>query len=531
MENIHILTAALTAVILFIFGLENFSKEVERITGERFRRSLGRATRIPVVGVLIGALVTAVIQSSSATSVIAIGLVNAGVISFRNSVGIIMGSNIGTTVTSQLVAFKLTAFAPIIIIFGFALSLIRARHAVFGKAIFFFGFVFFSLNLISSSLAPLQQNETLVQLLTQPQNPLLALFFGFAFTAAVQSSSVTTGLAIIFTQQGILGLENAIPLIMGANIGTTTTALVAMFNMDAAAKKTALSHFMFNVGGVLIFFPIYLLLRDRISELDTSPAIALANIHLVFNVATSLLFVMFISPFTRLIDRMIGEGNMDFNRLALPVFREGTDINQLRQELSEQRQALFGFLQENYNLVTLSIESNYRGVNEAAGKRIDYINFLKKEYMAYFSNSVVQINDNENSKELIQLINHFDYLFQIHDSIEDLYHTKKVMEEQWIELQSDILLIIRRLSSETLQVFDSVIHRQSKEDSSELSASAKSMQKYLNESQRRLLEIMADPLRKDAGALSNFVTYSQRLKDKLINYARIEADMEEHKAG
>ncbi len=527
MENIHILTAALTAIILFIFGLENFSKEIERITGERFRRSLGRATRIPVVGVLIGALVTAVIQSSSATSVIAISLVNAGVISFRNSVGIIMGSNIGTTVTSQLVAFKLTAFAPLIIIFGFVLSLLRTRHSVFGKAIFFFGFVFFSLNLISSSLSPLQQNETLIELLTQPQNPLLALFFGFIFTAAVQSSSVTTGLAIIFTQQGILGLENAIPLIMGANIGTTTTALMAMFNMDAAAKKTALSHFLFNVGGVLMFFPVFLVFREEVRALEMEPAIALANIHLIFNVVTSLLFVVFISPFTRLIDNLIGEGKMDFTRLQLPILREEADFEQIKQDMREQRRALFAFLQENYNLVTLSIESNYRGVNEAAGKRIDYINFLKKEYMGYFSNIVVQVSDNEDSKEIIQLINQFDYLFQIHDSIEDLYHTKKVMEEQWIELQSDILLLIRRLSSETLQVFDDVAHLPDKEDGSELSASAKSMQKYLNDAQRQLLEVMADPERKDAGALTNFVTYSQRLKDKLINYARIQTDQEQ----
>jgi len=136
LENLYILMAGLTAVILFVFGLENFSKEIQRISGERFRKSLSRVTTIPIVGVVIGAVVTAIIQSSSATSVITIGLVNAGVLSFKNSVGIIFGSNIGTTITAQLVAFKLTAFAPIFIILGFALSLIRSRYSVFGKAIF-----------------------------------------------------------------------------------------------------------------------------------------------------------------------------------------------------------------------------------------------------------------------------------------------------------------------------------------------------------------------------------------------------------
>jgi len=179
---------AVTAIILFVFGLENFSREIQHISGEKFRKSLAKATRLPVVGVVLGAAVTAIIQSSSATSVITIGLVNAGVLSFKNSVGIIFGSNIGTTITAQLVAFKLTTFAPVFIILGFVLSLVRSRYSIFGKAVFYFGFVFFSLNLIAASLEPLQQNEALISLLTQPQNPLYAILFGCLFTAAVQSS-------------------------------------------------------------------------------------------------------------------------------------------------------------------------------------------------------------------------------------------------------------------------------------------------------------------------------------------------------
>ncbi|MBT4162026.1 MAG: Na/Pi symporter, partial [Gammaproteobacteria bacterium] len=159
MEVFAVITAAVTAVILFVFGLDHFSAEIQKISGERFRRFLGRTTKIPVIGVLLGALITAVIQSSSATSVITISLVNAGVLSFKNSVAIIFGSNIGTTVTALLVAFKLTNFAPWLIILGFILSLMQNRLSIFGKSIFYFGFVFFTLNLISDSLSPLQQNE------------------------------------------------------------------------------------------------------------------------------------------------------------------------------------------------------------------------------------------------------------------------------------------------------------------------------------------------------------------------------------
>ncbi|MDY6943794.1 MAG: Na/Pi symporter [Pseudomonadota bacterium] len=521
MENIYLIMTGLTAIILFIFGLDNFSKEIQRISGERFRKFLSRATRIPIVGVFIGAVVTAVIQSSSATSVIAISLVNAGVLSFRNSAGIMFGANIGTTVTAQLVAFKLTAYAPMFIILGFALSLIRSRHSIFGKAIFYFGFVFFSLNLISSSLAPLQENPFLVETLTQPQNPLLAILFGALFTAMVQSSSVTTGLAIIFTQQGILSLENAVPLIMGANIGTTATALIAVFSMDIAAKKAAFTHFLFNVGGVLLFLPVLLLFGARLSEVTMDPAIALANIHLVFNVVTSVVFILLISPFTRLVDSMLGEGKMDFERLNLPVYENDAEFEGVRETLARDLRQLLAFLQENYSMVTLSIETNYRGIYDAAEKRIEYVNFLKKEYLNYFSKIVSKITDEQQSRELIRIINQFDYLFQIHDSIDDLFGTKKVINEQFVELKSDILLLIRELSGQTLGLFDDIQKSLARGEELDIKTKTRDLQTMLDKAHRELLSLLADTTRKDAGALTNFVTYSQRLKDKLVNFVRI----------
>ncbi|MCB1671868.1 MAG: Na/Pi symporter [Gammaproteobacteria bacterium] len=521
MGTLSIAIAGLSAVILFIFGLDHFSKEIENIAGDRLRKSLTHATRIPVVGLLIGAGVTAVIQSSSATSVVTISLVNAGVISFKNSVGIIFGSNIGTTITAQLVAFKLTSFAPFFIIAGFILSLLRSRYSIFGKAVFYFGFVFFSLNLISSSLQPLQENARLIELLTQPQNPLFAIFFGCVFTAVVQSSSVTTGLAIVFTQQGLLGIENAVPIIIGANIGTTATALIAMFNMDIAAKKTALSHFLFNVGGVAMFLPVLLIFGSRLNRLTMDPAVALASIHLVFNVVTSIVFVIFITPFSRLIDTLLGEGKMDFQRLQLPVFTDQTRFLDVRDELEQENRNLFLFLQENYSNVTLSIETNYRGVYDAAEKRLEYITFVKKEYLAYFSKIVTVIDDENESKDLIKIINQFDYLFQIHDSIVDLFNAKKLMSEHYIELKSDILMLVRELSSRTLSLFDEIFRSMLSGETTDISGPIRELQGTINEVNRDLLPLLADPGRRDAGALTNFVTYSQRLKDKLVNFYNI----------
>jgi len=398
----------LTAIILFVFGLENFSKEIERISGDRFRQSLSKATKIPALGVVIGALVTMVIQSSSATSVIAISLVNAGVLSFKSSVGIIFGSNIGTTITAQLVAFKLTNFAPVFIIIGFIMTIMPNRVSIFGKAIFYFGFVFFSLNLISSTLEPLQNQQVLIDFLTQPQNPLYALLFGCLFTALVQSSSVTTGLAIIFTQQGILGLENAVPLILGGNIGTTATAFLAVIAMDVSAKKAAFSHFLFNVGGVLLSLPLLYMFGYRLAEFDQHPAIALANIHLVFNVTASIVFTAFINPFTRFVDSIFGEGKMDFERIDLPVLEDVEEVSQVKVKLDQMSKEMYVFLQENYNAVALSVETNYKGVYEAAEKRLEYIDFVKKQYLHFFTSAVTVINKEDESKTLMNMIHQFE---------------------------------------------------------------------------------------------------------------------------
>jgi phosphate:Na+ symporter len=523
MEILHTIIAGITAVILFVFGLENFSREIESISGERFRKFLGEATRLPVVGLIIGAMVTALIQSSSATSVITISLVNAGVLSFKSSMGIIFGTNVGTTVTAQLVAFKLTAYAPVIIIAGFALSMMRSRWSIFGKSVFYFGFVFFSLNLISAALTPLQENETVIGLLTEPQPILLAILFGAGFTALVQSSSVTTGLAIIFTQQGILGLENAIPLIMGANIGTTVTALIAVLNMDVAAKKTALCHMFFNVGGVILFLPLVVLFGDQISQLDADPALVLANVHLIFNVVTSLVFLILINQMSKLIDRILGEGEMDFERIPLPVYEAERSFEEMTQNLNQDLRQLLKFLQQNYNAVTLSMETNYPGILEAASKRLEYFSFVKKDYLSFFARLAANVEDEQQSADLILVVNRFDYLFQVHDSIVDLFETKRVMDQQYLEPQSDVLIMVRKLAADTLEYFEEIqreLDDPAGDADNEVKNAGKTLQSELNDVHRELLRLLAVPTRKDAGALTNFVTYSQRLKDKLENYYR-----------
>ncbi len=215
------------------------------------------------------------------------------------------------------------------------------------------------------------------------------------------------------------------------------------------------------------------------------------------------------------------EGKMDFTHLELPMFDENDDFEQVKTKLDNGTVNLFFFLQENYNTVTLSVETNYHGVFETAEKRTDYINFIKKEYMNYFAKAVSLIREKNDSRQLIKLINQFDYLFQIHDSITDLFDSKRVMNAQYIELKSDVLILVRELSSQTLGFFDEINAAIINDEPIDIKAQAKQLQHYIDSANRDLLTLLVDPTRVDAGALTNFITYSQRLKDKLTNFANL----------
>lgn len=301
----ELLFAIVPGLILFLYGIENFSKEIISSVGERFRETLGKLTKDRWRGALFGALLTATVQSSAATTVIAVSLVNAGTIAFSQSLGVIIGANIGTTITAQLVAFKLTAFGPVFILAGFVWGLIGGRYKFIGKPIFYFGLVFFGLQLISGSLDPIRDDPQLLSLLANLDNFFIALLVGVLFTTAVQSSSVTSGLMVVLASSGLLTLEQAIPVLLGANIGSTTTTLFASAKMDLWARRAAVAHLLFNVGGVLIFIPLAGVLADIALDLGGNVGQQVANAHLIFNVITAIIFLAVIRQFQKVVERAV----------------------------------------------------------------------------------------------------------------------------------------------------------------------------------------------------------------------------------
>lgn len=518
MSELNILIVGFSAIILFLFGLESFSKEIQRISGEKFRLFLARATKVPFIGLLIGGLVTSIIQSSSATSVITMGLVNGGVITFKGSLSIIFGANIGTTITSQLVAFKLTNFAPYIIVLGFAFSVIKTRWSFLGKAIFYFGFVFFSLNLISDAVTPLKDHPLLVNYLIKPQGMFAALIIGALFTAIVQSSSVTTGVVIIFAQSGLISLENAVPIIIGSNIGTTLTVMLAIFSMDIPAKRTALSHLFFNLGGVLLFLPFIVPIINYLQ--DSDPAIALANVHLAFNLVSGIIFTIFINIFCKVIEKILpNNAQNDLFVFEFPQVSDSSNISEVNKFLDKSFDELFLLLKQSYSLLALSSESNHEKNFATLKRRMNYFDLIQKDFNRFYSKLINLVDKRAESENFIIFISKFEYLYQVHDSLKDIVDVKDQMDEMSIEMQADLLLHYKEITSQTLSIFELLQKSLSGEtkDQHLLINEFSQLQATLNNFSKLIFKIMPDTNRSDTGYSMHFMTYSQRLKDKLSN--------------
>jgi len=293
----QILVTVVALVLIFIFSVNKFSRQIEQVAGEKLKNILRQLTKNPILGTLTGAAVTSVIQSSTATTVMTVGLVNAGIISFYESLSIIFGANIGTTVTSQLIALNITAIAPFIIIFGFLVLKFGKKYNIYGKSVFYFGLVFFCISLISQVVAPLTSNPDILHALSRIHNVPIAIIVGILMTVILQSSSVSSGLVLVLATSGLIDLSQGVGLMLGANIGTTSTALLAAIPMDIEAKKTALAHFLFNLLGVLVVYPFVPLLTSFVTSFSTSTAQQIANMHLIFNVLAAIICLIFIKQF------------------------------------------------------------------------------------------------------------------------------------------------------------------------------------------------------------------------------------------
>lgn len=402
-EVFQMIITLLGGLAVFIYGMNLMSDGLQKAAGEKMQKILALLTRNPVLGVLAGALCTAVLQSSSATTVMVLGFVSAGLMKLPQAISIILGANIGTTITAQLIAFKIGDYAWLFVAIGFVLYFFIKKEKVvnIGQTCFAFGLLFVGINIMGETMKPLASSPFFVDLMMQVQDiPVLGVVLGTVMTVVVQSSSATIAvlqnLAATAGPDGvtsIIGLQGALPILFGDNIGTTITALLASIGGTINAKRTAAAHVIFNLTGTFIFIwfiPLYAKFIQYISPAGPEVAVIarqIANAHMCFNLFNTLLWLPFIAILVKLVTKIVP--GKDTDRLpSEPIY---LDYNVLEQPFAaihlatKELSRLAGFA---YQMITSSKKA-FLGNDIGSAKMVleleQSVNKLQKKIVSYLS--------------------------------------------------------------------------------------------------------------------------------------------------
>jgi phosphate:Na+ symporter len=388
----------LGGLALFLYGMEKMTDGLKAAAGKQMNTLLAKLTGNRILGAITGAIVTAVIQSSSVTTVLVVGFVSAGLLTLVQSVGVIFGANVGTTVTAQIVAFNTTALAFPFIAIGFVMTFVWkqgvARH--YGAMLMGLGLLFYGMAAMGSAMAPLRTNQSFAELLQSLQNPVLGMLAGALFTALVQSSSATIGLAVVMATQGLLSLPAGIAILFGAKIGTGITAILAGIGKPQDAKRAAVVHVLFNVMGAAIwlpFIPQLAMIAQAVSpvaahlqgveRLAEEVPRQIANAATIWATANTAIFLPFVALFAKLATRIIPDRVVVQKEIIRPKYLDDEMIRVPSMALERARMEL-GHMSQLTGSMLAKVKSAFaaRDLSEL-GQQFDQIVVLREAVLAY----------------------------------------------------------------------------------------------------------------------------------------------------
>jgi len=408
---------------LFLHGMDRMSEALRIVAGDRMRGILTRLTSNRLVGAVTGAGLTAVIQSSSVTTVVVVGFVTSGLMTLAQAIGVILGANIGSTVTAQLIAFKATKYALLPVAVGFGMMFFGKNEVrrAWGKAILGLGLVFFGMAVMGQAMDPLRDYQPFVDAMEGLRNPILGIVVGAVFTAIIQSSAATAGLVIVLAGAGLVSLEAAIAIVLGANIGTSATAGLAAIGKPRNAQRAALAHTMFNVLGVLIWLPLISVLRNLVVSLGGGIEREIANAHTIFNVANTVLFIGFTNQLAALVSRimpdrprvdeaLIAAKYIDQELLKTPVLALGRARLEVLRMAGRVRRMLVGILPAVLNGPGTAL-LRVRDMD-------DEVDALHGQIVRFLGQVSQQVLSDQNTAELVSLLEATNNIEAIGDLIE-----------------------------------------------------------------------------------------------------------------
>ena len=398
----------LGGLALFLYGMQMMSTGLEAAAGNKMKSILEKLTSNRFKGVLVGAAITAVIQSSSATTVMVVGFVNSGLMTLNQAVWVIMGANIGTTITGQLIALDIGAIAPVFAIAGVAAMMFAKSEKVHHISSIFagLGVLFMGMDMMGAAMEPLQESEAFINLMTQFSNPLLGILVGAVFTAVIQSSSASVGILQALAATGMIPLSSAVYVLFGQNIGTCITAVLASIGTKVNARRTTVIHLMFNIIGTVIFTVVcmvtpYVHLVESITPGD--PVAQIANAHTIFNIVTTLLLLPFGNYMAKAATHILSDSRKeDDEDLRLKYIRpfessyaighSAVAVSQVRDEVGRMLDMVSKNIDDAFGILISYDEKRRAKIAE----REEYIDFLNKgisEYIVSLMSSEKSMSD------------------------------------------------------------------------------------------------------------------------------------------
>lgn len=529
------LLGLLGGLALFLYGMQMMSTGLEAAAGNRMKRILEKLTANRFLGVLVGAGITAAIQSSSATTVMVVGFVNSGMMTLRQAVWIIMGANIGTTVTGLLIALDVGALAPLLAFIGvaFVVFLKKPSFHHWGQIIAGLGILFIGMEMMSGAMSPLRESAFFIDLMTQMSNPLLGILVGAAFTAIIQSSSASVGILQTLAASGLIGLPSAVYILFGQNIGTCITAVLASVGTSRSAKRTTIIHLLFNVIGTTIFTVLCILTpfaRFVESMIPGSPEGQIAAMHTIFNIATTVLLLPFGVQLAKIAERILPEHVSDSMNQRRLLYIKPVDSSQ-EHRIGTSAIALTGISRElgrMAEIVETNIRESFLTVLDGVPKRLpavedteETIDFLNKEISRYISSVIVHETNETDSERISAYFKISSNLERIGDHAMNICEYTKLMEEKHIAFGDSVREEIGQMQAVSLEAMRLTYPMELESISTErITTIAKLEQKIddmtLNMRQQQLRR-MHDGADESAVLYSELLTDFERIGDHILN--------------
>lgn len=515
----------LGGLALFLYGMQMMSSGLEAAAGNKMKKILEKLTSNRLLGVLVGAGITAVIQSSSATTVMVVGFVNSGMMTLRQAVWIIMGANIGTTITGQLIALDVGEIAPLFAFIGVALIVFIKNKKVhhYGLIVAGLGILFLGMEMMSSSMMPLRESQEFVALMTKFSNPVLGILAGMIFTAIIQSSSASVGILQALAASGLIGLPNAVFVLFGQNIGTCITAVLASIGTSRNAKRTTIIHLMFNVIGTTIFTIVCIvspLTAFVESWTPNNVAAQIANMHTLFNIVTTILLIPFGTYLATLAEKILPDKEEEktegmYLQFLHPVMMKGENhigtsaiaIDSIKKEVKR----MLEMTKENVGMSFDAVVEKKSEFLEPVAEKEEYIDFLNKEICKYISRNIVNETNQKDAKYMSALFKVCGNLERIGDHAVNICEYTKMMDEKSISLSKTELKEVEEMKKICLKALEilSIIKKGDKEEFRQI----EKVEQQIDDMTKQYRKNQIDRMQKGQADEESGILYSEMLTD------------------